>query len=136
MKKQFPLVLIIILFFVVVSSVIFTPVDSVVKEDSEYMYITQYSVYGLDSTTTKYHKSVQYEGKVVSKKIDKHFIGRLGHGGHWNTNTYITVEFNNRTYEEKYSNWGLVSNIKLNEGDCVTVIESFYPSHEIKIVEQ
>lgn len=100
------------------------------------MYITQYSVYGLDSTTTKYHKSVQYEGKVVSKKIDKHFIGRLGHGGHWNTNTYIIVEFNNRTYEEKYSNWGLVSNIKLNKGDCVTVIESFYPSHEIKIVEQ
>ena len=77
MKKQFPLALIIILFFVVVSSVIFTPTDKVVKEDSEYMYITQYSVYGLDSTTTKYHKSVQYEGKVVSKKIDEHFIGRL-----------------------------------------------------------
>ena len=42
---------------------------------------------------------------------------------------------NNRTYEEKYSNWGSVSDIKLNEGDCVTVIESFYPSHEIKIIE-
>lgn len=135
MKKQFPLALIVMLFFTIMCSVIFTPADKVVKEDSEYMYITQYSVYGLDSTTTKYHKSVQYEGKVVSKKISKRFIGRAGHGGHWNTNTYITVEFNNRTYEENYSNWGLVSDIKLNEGDCVTVIESFYPSHEIKIIE-
>ena len=112
---------------------IITPNDVLIKEDIEYLYYKEYKWWGLDSCINKYHKPIYYDGKVINKEIRQYIRGVLGKGGHWVTETTITISFDNKTYKDNIENMGYWSNVsEYNKGDKVKVIETFYPRHNIK----
>ncbi len=98
--------------------------DRIVKENSEYIWVMEHTLYDLDSCINKYHKPITYDG-VVTKETG-HFVGVPGKGGHRVSERIIT--YNNTEYKTSQFPW----NCKI--GQKVKVVETFYPHHDIKII--
>lgn len=102
--------------------------DTLVKEDTEYLYYKRYEIYNKDSCVYKFHKPIIYDGEIVNKR--SHIQGVPGKGGHWVYRTYIKydgdkehVEFGVRFY----------SNHEI--GDKVKITVVFYPYERIYSIE-
>ena len=103
--------------------------DKIIKETPDYLYVMEYSLYNMDSVVYKYKQTKTYNGIVIDKNKNSHFVGVVGKGGHMQTNYYLTVKFNNT--ETTIEDRNLYN--KYNKGDEVKVTEQFYPYHSITI---
>lgn len=103
--------------------------DKIIKETPDYLYVMEYSLYNMDSVVYIYKQTKTYNGIVIDKNKNSHFVGVVGKGGHRRTNHCIIVKFNNTETSIKDRN---LYN-KYNKGDKVKVTEQFYPYHSITI---
>ena len=129
----------IIFFSIIASILIFVFVgiivqndDVVVKETSTHLYVKEYSMYNKDSVINVYKKPMRYNGIIINKRTSGHFVGVVGKGGHYKTNHYITVQYNNKTHEFQSSE--LYHQYK--EKEYVVVEEVFYPRTQINLYKK
>ena len=104
--------------------------DVLVKEDTEYLYYKEYTLYNNDSAIYKYHKPIIYDCVVVNKRKSHSFVGVPGKGGHPVTHYYTTFKYNGKSVEEigsEYYN-------HFNVGDNLKVKEIFYPRYRIEYI--
>ena len=106
--------------------------DVLVKETSDYLYYKEYTIYNLDSTIYKYHKSITYNGIITKKYKSSRFVGVPGKGGHRVTDYHLVISYNNKGYEE--SNSTVYNRFQLNEN--VKVVETFYPEFRVEIIKK
>ena len=106
--------------------------DVIVKETSTHLYVKEYSMYNKDSVINVYKKPMRYNGIITNKRTFRHFVGVVGKGGHYKTNYYITVQYNNKTHEfqssELYHQY--------TEKEDVVVEEVFYPRTQINLYKK
>ena len=101
--------------------------DVLVKEDSEYLYYKEYTLYNRDSAVYKYHKPIIYDCAVVNKRKSGGYVGVPGKGGHPVVHCYTTFEYNGKRVEEVGSEYYN----RFNVGDKLKVKEIFYPHYRI-----
>jgi hypothetical protein len=102
--------------------------DTLVKEDTEYLYYKEYEIYNRDSCIYKYHKPIIYDGEIVNKS--SHIQGVPGKGGHWVYRTYIKYDGDKEHVENGmyfYSNHEI--------GDKVKITVVFYPYERIYSID-
>lgn len=119
---------IILVIIIVIGEVCNTP-NRIIENSTDYIYVMEYSLYDLDSAVYKYKATKTYDGVIINKEKNSHFVGVVGKGGHYVTDYNLIIKFNNTTIEQDDIN--LFE--KYNKGDKVKVIESWYPYHNIKI---
>lgn len=124
--------IVIVLPLTFVSYFVFTPSDKLVKEDTEYLYIKEYKLWGTDSCTYRYHKPIVHDGVITNIETRTYIMGVIGKGGHWQTDTNITILFDGKTYKDTYTEWGTSSTVKYKKGNKVKVKEIFYPHYVVK----
>jgi hypothetical protein len=107
-----------------IGGIICSTPDRIVKENSEYIWVMEHTLYDLDSCIYKYHKDITYDGVVTEETM--HFVGVAGKGGHFIYERVIT--YNNKEYKTSEFPW----NCKV--GQKVKVVEKFYPHHNINII--
>jgi hypothetical protein len=115
-----------IIMYYVIGIIERTP-DTLVKEDTEYLYYKEYEIYNKDSCINKYHKPIIYDGEIVDKL--SHIQGIPGKGGHWVYRTYIKYDGDKEHVEfgvHFYSNHEIVDKVKIK-------IE-FYPYEKLSIL--
>ena len=125
--------------FLLISSILFVgffskPKDVLVKEDTEYIYYKQYSIFGYNYSINKFHKPITYDGKVIKKNRNSHWMGCPGKGGRMVTDYTLVIEFNGKThkFDEKYS---MSIYNSCNKGDNVKVTEYFYPKYKVEFTK-
>lgn len=104
--------------------------DVLVKEDSEYLYYKEYTLYNRDSAVYKYHKPIIHDCVVVNKRKSGGYVGVPGKGGHPVVHYHTTFEYNGKRVEEgggKYYN-------HFNVGDKLKVKEIFYPHYRTEYI--
>ena len=101
--------------------------DTIIKENSEYLWVRTYSLYNKDSCVYRYHQPIIYEGEVINRRT--YFVGLPGKGGHWAYSTDIRYNGN-----EEYTEMGWSYYDSHNEGDKVKIKISFYPYYEIEVL--
>lgn len=134
MKKFFGYSFLILLFgilfyclgYLIVGEIKRSP-NVIIKQDSEYMWVKEYSLYNEDSCVYKYHQPIIYEGIVVDRR--SHFQGVPGKGGH---RVYRTDICYNENVEHTETGWSYYDSHK--EGDKVKVKVSFYPWEKIEVL--
>ena len=104
--------------------------DVLVKEDSEYLYYKEYTLYNRDSTVYKYHKPIIYDCVVVNKRKSGGYVGVPGKGGHPVVHYYTTFEYNGKQVEEGGSEYY----DHFNVGDKLKVKEIFYPHYRTEYI--
>ena len=104
--------------------------DVLIKEDSEYLYYKEYTLYNRDSIVYKYHKPIIYDCIVVDKRTYGGFVGVPGKGGHPVRYFYTYFKYNGKTVKESGSNFYNHFNI----GDRLKVKEVFYPDFRIEYI--
>ena len=104
--------------------------DVLVKEDSEYLYYKEYTLYNRDSAVYKYHKPIIYDCVVVNKRKSGGYVGVPGKGGHPVVHYYTTFEYNGKRVEEGGSEYY----DRFNVGDNLKVKEIFYPHYRIEYI--
>lgn len=104
--------------------------DVLVKEDSEYLYYKEYTLYNRDSAVYKYHKPIIYDCVVVNKRKSHGYVGLAGKGGHPVTYYYTTFEYNGKRVEESGSEYYNHFNV----GDKLKVKEIFYPHYRTEYI--
>lgn len=102
--------------------------DTLVKEDTEYLYYKEYKLYNRDSCVYKYHKPIIYDGEIVDKSSN--FQGIPGKGGHCVYRTYIKYN-GDKEYVEK--GWFFYSEHEI--GDKVKIRVIFYPRERIYLID-
>ena len=102
--------------------------DTLVKEDTEYLYYKEYEIYNRDSCIYKYHKPIIYGGEIVNK--NSHIQGIPGKGGHCVYRTYIKY---NGDKEHIENGMHFYSNHKI--GDKVKITIVFYPYERIYSID-
>jgi len=104
--------------------------DVLVKEDSEYLYYKEYTLYNRDSAVYKYHKPIIYDCTVVNQRKSGGYVGVPGKGGHPVVHYHTTFEYNGKRVEEgggEYYN-------RFNVGDKLKVKEIFYPHYRTEYI--
>lgn len=101
--------------------------DVLIKEDSEYLYYKEYTLYNRDSAIYKYHKPIIYDCTVVNKRRSSGWVGVAGKGGHPVVNYHTTFEYNGKRVEEGGGEYY----DRFNVGDKLKVKEIFYPHYRI-----
>lgn len=81
--------------YVVVGAIERSP-NTIIKEDTEHIYVKKYSLYNKDSCVYKYHKPIIHKGVIINKST--RFVGLVGRGGHRVFRTYI--KYDNKEYTE------------------------------------
>ena len=104
--------------------------DVLVKEDSEYLYYKEYTLYNRDSAVYKYHKPIIYDCVVVNKRKSGGYVGVPGKGGHPVVHYYTTFEYNGKRVEEGGGEYY----DRFNVGDKLKVKEIFYPHYRIEYI--
>ena len=104
--------------------------DVLVKEDSEYLYYKEYTLYNNDSAIYKYHKPIIYDCVVVNKRKSGGYVGVPGKGGHPVVHYYTTFEYNGKRVEEGGSEYY----DHFNVGDKLKVKEIFYPHYRTEYI--
>lgn len=104
--------------------------DVLVKEDSEYLYYKEYTLYNRDSAVYKYHKPIIYDCVVVNKRKSGGYVGVPGKGGHPVVHYYTTFEYNGKRVEEGGSEYY----DRFNVGDKLKVKEIFYPHYRTEYI--
>lgn len=104
--------------------------DVLVKEDSEYLYYKEYTLYNRDSAVYKYHKPIIYDCVVVNKRKSGGYVGVPGKGGHPVVHYYTTFEYNGKRIEESGSGYYN----RFNVGDKLKVKEIFYPHYRTEYI--
>jgi len=102
--------------------------DTLVKEDTEYLYYKEYKIYNRDSCIYKYHKPIIYDGEIVDKR--SHIQGIPGKGGHWVYRTYI--KYNG---DKEYIENGMYFYSNHEIGDKVKITVVFYPYERINSID-
>lgn len=102
--------------------------DTLVKEDTEYLYYKEYELYNRDSCIYKYHKPIIYDGEIVYKS--SHIQGVPGKGGHWVYHTEIQYD-----KDKKYSESGSYFYSRHEIGDKVKIKVEFYPYKKVNLIE-
>ena len=108
--------------------------DVLVKEDSEYLYYKEFTLYNRDSAVYKYHKPIYYDGVITNIYRSQHIVGLLSKGGHWNSDFDITISYDSKTYAWRKEMFGLQYHCGYNKGDKVKVVETFYPHYKIEYI--
>lgn len=109
---------------------IVTNPDEVIERNSEYIVVREYKMYNSGSTINKYPTDKIYDGVVIDKERRSHYVGIPGKGGHYQTHTHVTIQFNGETLRIESSS---LYN-QYNEGDSVKVKEVWYPRHDIIVL--
>ena len=102
--------------------------DTLVKEDTEYLYYKEYKIYNRDSCIYKYHKPIIYDGEIVDKR--SHIQGIPGKGGHWVYRTYIKYDG-----DKEYVENGMYFYSNHEIGDKVKITIVFYPYERINSID-
>lgn len=102
--------------------------DTLVKEDTEYLYYKEYELYNRDSCIYKYHKPIIYDGEIVDKR--SHIQGIPGKGGHWVYRTYIKYDG-----DKEYIENGMYFYSNHEIGDKVKITVVFYPYERINSID-
>ena len=102
--------------------------DTLLKEDTEYLYYKEYELYNRDSCIYKYHKPIIYDGEIVDKR--SHIQGIPGKGGHWVYRTYI--KYNG---DKEYIENGMYFYSNHEIGDKVKITVVFYPYERINSID-
>ena len=102
----------------------------IIKQDSNYLYVKEYTLYNRDSSIVRYKADKIYNGVIVNKNRRSSYHGIPGKGGHHSTSYYVTVQFNGTTQTFRSSNLYR----KYNKGDRVRVREVWYPRHDIIVL--
>lgn len=110
-----------------ICGIIKQPKDVLVKQDTEYLYYKQYSIYGKDSTINKFHKPITFDGVVINKR--QQFRGVPGKGGHWEFK--INIKYNN---DDEYTVTDRGYYMDHKNGDIVKVYVEYYPYRTVKIL--
>ena len=97
----------------------------IIKENSEYLWVKEYSIYNEDSCVYKYHQPIIYEG-VVTRRSSR-FQGVPGKGGHRVYRTHI--KYNG---DEEYTERGFRYYNQHKEGTKVMVKVTFYPYERVE----
>lgn len=118
---------VVIIMYYIIGIIERTP-DTLIKEDSEYLYYKEYEIYNRDSCIYKYHKPIIYDGEIVDKR--SHIQGIPGKGGHWVYRTYIKYDGDKEYVENGMS---FYSDHKI--GDKVKITVVFYPYERIDLIE-
>ena len=134
MKKFFSYSFLILLFgtlfyclgYLIIGEIKRSP-NVIIKQDSEYMWVKEYSLYNEDSCVYKYHQPIIYEGIVVDCRSN--FQGVPGKGGH---RVYRTDIRYNGNAEYTVTGWSYYNSHK--EGDKVKVKVSFYPWEKVEVL--
>lgn len=114
--------------YLIVGAVV-TKKNTLLRQDSEYLYYKEYTLYNKDSCVYKYHKPITYEGIISDKRKSGGFVGVPGKGGHYVHHYKTEVLYNNKTYLDRTSS----TFYRFNKGEKVTVTETFYPRFEVEI---
>ena len=104
--------------------------DEIISKNTEHIYVKRYGFYNNDTTMLMFKNDKYYDGIVINKKRRSSYVGVPGKGGHPSVRYYIEVQFNDTTQEFRCRR--LYD--KYNEGDIVTIKESFYPTHNIEVL--
>lgn len=107
-----------------------TSSNKIIKQDSNYLYVKEYTLYNRDSSIVRYKADKIYNGVIVDKDRRSSYHGVPGKGGHHSTSYYVTVQFNGTTQTFKSGNLYR----KYNKGDKVRVKEVWYPGHNITVL--
>lgn len=99
----------------------------ILKQDSEYLWVKEYTMYNEDSCVYKYHQPIIYEGVVVRRYSN--FQGVPGKGGHRVYRTYI--QYNE---DKEYTKTGFTYYNHHKEGTKVMVKVTFYPWKNVEIL--
>ena len=102
--------------------------DTLIKEDTEYLYYKEYEIYNRDSCIYKYHKPIVYDGEIVDKR--SHIQGIPGKGGHWVYRTYIKYDC-----DKEYIENGMYFYSNHEIGDKVKITVVFYPYERINSID-
>lgn len=105
--------------------------DVIIKETTDSIYVKQYSIYNKDSVVIAFKQHKIYDGIVIDKHKNTSFFGVAGKGGHIRITYRTIIEYNNKTFHYHGSNYYY----RYNEGDKVKVKESWYPYHNVEILE-
>lgn len=118
---------VVIIMYYIIGIIERTP-DTLVKEDTEYLYYKEYEIYNRDSCIYKYHKPIIYDGEIVNKS--SHIQGVPGKGGHRVYRTYIKY---NGDKEHVENGVHFYSNHEI--GDKVKITVVFYPYERIYSID-
>ena len=99
----------------------------ILKQDSEYLWIKEYTMYNKDSCIYKYHQPIIYEG-VVTYRSSK-FQGIPGKGGHRVYRTHI--QYNG---DKEHTETGLSYYNSHKENDKIKINISFYPFYKLEVL--
>ena len=99
----------------------------ILKQDSEYLWVREYTMYNEDSCVYKYHQPIIYEGVVIRRS--SRLQGVPGKGGHKVYRTHI--QYNG---DEEYTEMGFTYYVQHKEGTKVNVKVTFYPYEIVEIL--
>jgi len=123
------IILIIFIVYLIIGCIVQNK-DVLVKEDSEYLYYKEYTLYNRDSVIYKYHKPIIYDCTVVNKRKSGGYVGVPGKGGHPVVHHYTTFEYNGKQVEEGGGEYY----DRFNVGDKLKVKEIFYPYYRTEYI--
>ena len=109
---------------------IVTNPNEIIEQNSEYIIVKEYKLYNSGSTINKYPADKIYDGVVIDKERHSYYVGVPGKGGHYQTHTHVTIQFNGETLRIQSSS---LYN-KYSEGDKIKVKEVWYPRHDIIVL--
>lgn len=118
---------VVIIMYYIIGIIERTP-DTLIKEDTEYLYYKEYEIYNRDSCIYKYHKPIVYNGEIVDKR--SHIQGIPGKGGHWVYRTYIKYDG-----DKEYVENGMYFYSNHEIGDKVKITVVFYPYERINSID-
>ena len=99
----------------------------IVKQDSEYLWVKEYTIYNEDSCIHKYHQPIIYEGVVTYRT--SYWVGVAGKGGHMVYETHIKYNGNENHIEPYFSYY-----CNHKEGTKVNVKVTFYPWSKVEVL--
>jgi hypothetical protein len=102
--------------------------DQIVEQTTDSLYVKQYTLYNRDSIVSVYKKPQQFVG-VVSKKLKTTQFSIVS--GTKET-VYTIITYKDKTFETR--NRSIYN--EYNKGDLVTIEESWYPQHTLKIIKR
>ena len=121
MKKVILSIIVLILSFLILGLICKTP-NKIIKRDTNFIYVKEYSLYNRDSTVVRYNADKLHSGTVINKRR-----GRSGR----HTYYAIKVRYSGREKEFR-TNYAKYKSVE--KGSKITVKEAWYPYYSIKLL--
>lgn len=99
--------------------------DKIVKQDKEWIYVMEHSLYDRDSTIVRYHQPITYDGVIL--KHGSKMIGVPGKGGMMHQ--YVIIEYDNGKKLETQNDYFH----RLDNGTKIKVTHHFYKYDYVEI---